>query len=66
MSGPYGQPGYNPQYQNPYPAGGPPPPGWNAQGGQQQGIFDFRMFARNFYYRKFPYFSLIHSVTVID
>ncbi|VDM85946.1 unnamed protein product [Strongylus vulgaris] len=36
MSGPYGQPGYNPQYQNPYPAGGGPPPGW-AQGGQQQG-----------------------------
>ncbi|KAJ1368830.1 Pfam:UPF0005 [Parelaphostrongylus tenuis] len=37
MSGPYGQPGYNPQYQNPYPAGAaPPPPGW--QGGQQQGF----------------------------
>ncbi|EYB92964.1 hypothetical protein Y032_0188g1160 [Ancylostoma ceylanicum] len=41
MSGPYGQPGYNPQYQNPYPAGGPPPPGWNAQGGQQQGCSSF-------------------------
>nr|CDJ86295.1 fas apoptotic inhibitory molecule 2-like [Haemonchus contortus] len=37
MSGPYGQPGYNPQYQNPYPAGGPPPPGWG-QGQQQQGF----------------------------
>ncbi|PIO72574.1 hypothetical protein TELCIR_05489 [Teladorsagia circumcincta] len=37
MSGPYGQPGYNPQYQNPYPAGGPPPAGWT-QGQQQQGF----------------------------
>ncbi|KJH52307.1 hypothetical protein DICVIV_01509 [Dictyocaulus viviparus] len=36
MSGPYGQPGYNPQYQNPYPASGPPPPGWSNQGGAQQ------------------------------
>lgn len=41
MSGPYGQPGYNPQYQNPYPAGGPPPAGWNASGQQQQGVFGF-------------------------
>lgn len=36
MSGPYSQPGYNPQYGNPYGANAPPPAGWSNQGQQQQ------------------------------
>lgn len=59
MSGAYGQPGYNPQYQNPYPAGGAPPPGWNAQGGQQQGnfhnwILQVALIIGYFYFLYFP------------
>ena len=36
--GPYGQPGYNPQYGNPYGANAPPPAGWT---GQQRECFFF-------------------------